>query len=151
MSTWRYYIPLVNNVLVLLPDFSVLHQGFAFTSGQQNLTTRVLLPQVCTKFYLHPFSWKYSPMSLSVTGTSIPPLKPCLFSSHSLLKKHSQRRFEANGASENPIGAVILYCSCNIAFQLLGKVALFLCLGFMAANWQGDKLYVAQGSVVMMS
>lgn len=52
---------------------------------------------------------------------------------------------------ENPIGAVIFSCSGDTVLQLPGKVTLFLCLSFMAANWQEDKLLVAQGRVVMMS
>jgi len=53
---------------------------------------------------------------------------------------------------KNPIDVAILYLRpCNIVLQLHGKAALFLCLGFMAADWQQDKLHVAQGSVVMMS
>lgn len=51
----------------------------------------------------------------------------------------------------NALGAGKSYCDGSIVFQLPGKVTLFLCLSFMAANWQEDKLHVAQGSTVMMS
>lgn len=55
-----------------------------------------------------------------------------------------RRSLKAQWLLEYCIGAVLLCFSC--VEKWLTSV-----FAFVAANWQGDKLHVAQGSVVMMS
>lgn len=74
------------------------------------------------------------------------------FWSTPLLKQHSPCGASAFwGCLWEPSGcwdiALLLYCCVSAAW----KKGLCLYLRFVAANWQRDKLCVAQGSVVMMS
>lgn len=146
------------------PRFSIIYFELLWTdrktpwSNKVHLCYKVDFDCTCSCFHFHENRAHCVLKNQTLTFYSFPFMKVMPVQQSLVIKKRSHRSkaFPSHlqcfwGPSENPIGAVILYWSCYIAFQLPAKGALSLCLGFMAANWQGDKLHIAQGSALMMS